>query len=766
MLTSIVILTHNQLPLTIQCLDSIRKHTKDYEIIVVDNGSTDGTVDYLETQTDLTVVINKENLGFAKGCNQGTELSRGDNVLYLNNDTIVAAHWLENLLRVLYENERVGMVGPVTNRSSGHQCIPVPYSDISGLDEFARHHLQENAGRYLEVRRLIGFCLLVKRKVLDEIGCFDERYGLGNYEDDDLCLRALRAGYSLRVVLDSFIHHVGHATMHTLQRSNLNKLLAENRQKASEKWGNDIHQLIYTPGKTMSLCMIVRNAEGTLKQSLASVKDDVDEIIIIDTGSCDQTVEIAKQYTPHVYSIAEQEDALQAYRYAWDQATKEYVFFMRQDEVLTIHDIKKLYSLRFSMDESQDLISFRSPDVGTADDEKAEAGDAPPLRYMFRREAGFRSYEGLLGISRKMITISLCMIVRNEEEELEKCLSSVKDIADEIVIVDTGSTDRTKEIAAQFTDRILDFKGNDDFSAARNYAFRQATQQYILWLDADDYISDKDRQLFLELKKTLDFEADSITMHYNRAFDEKGNVTSSVRQNRLVRRDRNFQWIGNVHEYLAVWGTIRHSEVSINNSKNKTFTDRNLQMYLKREQAGEVFTARDLYHFANELLDHARYEDAIQNYRKFLEGKQGSVEDNIQACMRLGECYGRLGDKKKRVEALCMTLLFDKPRAGFCCALGGYFLEEKQYENAIYWFTEAIKSGKDENHRGAANQMDYTWNPHLQLCVCYDRMGLFEKANEHNEKALSYHPTHPSMLFNKQYFKTKLGERIEYKPVP
>lgn len=203
-----MILTHNQLDLTIQCLDSIRKHTKDYEIIVIDNGSSDGTVAYLEMNTDLTVVINKENLGFARGCNQGIELSKGDNILFLNNDTIVTEHWLENLMRVLYENERVGMVGPVTNRSSGHQCIPVSYSDISGLDEFARLHCQENAGCYMEVRRLIGFCLLVKRKVLDEIGVFDERFGLDNYEDDDLCLRVLRAGYSLRVIYDSFIQNI------------------------------------------------------------------------------------------------------------------------------------------------------------------------------------------------------------------------------------------------------------------------------------------------------------------------------------------------------------------------------------------------------------------------------------------------------------------------------------------------------------------------------------------------------------------------------
>ncbi|MER2072437.1 MAG: glycosyltransferase family 2 protein, partial [Psychrobacillus sp.] len=85
-----------------------------------------------------------------------------------------------------------------------------------------------------------------------------------------------------------------------------------------------------------------------------------------------------------------------------------------------------------------------------------------------------------------MITISLCMIVKNEEEVIGRCLASVKDIVDEINIVDTGSTDQTKEIVKQYTNRIFDFKWIDDFAAARNYSFEQATKEYILWLDADD----------------------------------------------------------------------------------------------------------------------------------------------------------------------------------------------------------------------------------------------------------------------------------------
>lgn len=389
MTTSIVILTHNQLPLTCKCLESIREHTQDYELIVVDNGSTDGTVTYLKTQTDVIVHENKENLGFAKGCNQGIELSKGENILFLNNDTIVTEHWLDNMLRVLYENDRVGMVGPVTNYSSGHQIIPVTYTQLDEIDAFARNHCEENAGCYTDVRRLVGFCLLARRSLLEEIGYFDERYGLGNYEDDDLCLRALHAGYLLRVVNDSFIHHIGHATMHNLQDLNLAMLLQRNKEQATEKWGNDIHQLIYKLETSISLCMITHNAESTLSDSLDSIVDEVDEIVVIDLGSTDDTVTIAKGYTSQVFSFVCREDQVGPYRYAFEQATKEYVVWLQQGEVFHSEIVKKLSSLKFSLDGSQDVAVLLDDGAGLSEGKKVEGTYAPQWHCLFRRAAGF-----------------------------------------------------------------------------------------------------------------------------------------------------------------------------------------------------------------------------------------------------------------------------------------------------------------------------------------------------------------------------------------
>lgn len=356
------------------------------------------------------------------------------------------------------------------------------------------------------------------------------------------------------------------------------------------------------------------------------------------------------------------------------------------------------------------------------------------------------------------ITISLCMIVRNEEIALAQCLASVHNIVDEIIIVDTGSTDRTKEIARQYQARIFDFKWIDDFAAARNYAFSQATQEYILWLDADDVIESKDQRLLVELKKTLTRDVDSVTMHYVLMVDDKGNVTSSLRRNRLVRRDRGFKWYGPVHEYLEVGGHIIHSDVCVTHKKDKAYTDRNLRIYEKRLAEGEQFTPRDLYYFANELRDHSRFEEAAHGYMKFLQTEQGWVEDNIQACRKMAECYGKLGQRTEQFMALFRSFFYDKPRAEICCAIGAMWVESGHFQQAKYWFEQATLLPADEAQMSMVEPSSWTWVPHLQLCVCHDRLGDIERACYHNEFALSYLPSHPSMLHNQKYFREKLGE--------
>nr|WP_326248486.1 glycosyltransferase [Bacillus subtilis] len=240
--TSIIVLTYNQLALTKQCLESIWKHTNNdcIEVIVIDNGSHDGTRDYLKQITSIKAIFNTTNEGFAKACNQGLEVASGDNILFLNNDTVVTNQWLEPMIKLLYQDDKIGMVGPVSNYVSGPQQVPVNYTNVEEIEDFSRLYCLQQRGRSKAVLRLVGFCLLVKKKVLDQVGGFDERFVGGSFEDDDLSLRVLQAGYQLKIALDSFVHHHGHATFTGNPDLSISQLYEENRQRFIDKWKVDV----------------------------------------------------------------------------------------------------------------------------------------------------------------------------------------------------------------------------------------------------------------------------------------------------------------------------------------------------------------------------------------------------------------------------------------------------------------------------------------------------------------------------------------------
>ncbi|PFP43768.1 glycosyl transferase [Priestia megaterium] len=354
-----------------------------------------------------------------------------------------------------------------------------------------------------------------------------------------------------------------------------------------------------------------------------------------------------------------------------------------------------------------------------------------------------------------MVSISLCMIVKNEEDSLGRCLDSIRQLVDEINIIDTGSNDQTKKIARKYTDRVYDFEWVYDFSKARNYAFEKATKDYILWLDADDVLLKEDQQKLLALKMNLDSSIDSVTMKYILATDEYGNITSSLRRNRLVKRSRSFRWIGSVHEYLEVWGNIMNSEVAVTHKSIQHDSDRNLEIYEKKLLTGEEFSPRDLFYFANELKDHRQFERAIEFYEKFLSTEKGWIEDNIAACRNLADCYYEISDKEKSIKSLLQSFTYTTPRPEICCRLAYYSIEKSDYESAAFWYDVATRTGVTSDNLGIQNQAYSTWIPHIQLCVCYDALGDYEKANHHNELAGAYRPNDPKYLHNKEYLKTK-----------
>lgn len=346
--TSIVILTLNQLAHTIRCLDSIRKYTPEpYEIIVVDNGSMDLTADYFALQTDIQFVKNSSNVGFARGCNQGLALASGEQVLFLNNDTVVTPQWLTNMLYVLYKDEDIGMVGPLTNYASGHQQIAVPYDDLLDLDDFAIKHCRQHAGLETEVRRLIGFCMLVKQSVLEEVGAFDERYGLGNFEDDDLCLRVANAGYRLVIANDSFIHHVGHVTTNQLEQATLRQLLDTNRNEARRKWQADIYELLYKPDIQLTVCIQITTSNIPVLACIGYIQNIADEIMVFDGNQKANSLSLPDSVQYYTTDIPTQQ--IDYWQLAIERATHPYVFFIHSDEHLSAPSRRKIRALKRSL---------------------------------------------------------------------------------------------------------------------------------------------------------------------------------------------------------------------------------------------------------------------------------------------------------------------------------------------------------------------------------------------------------------------------------
>jgi GT2 family glycosyltransferase len=214
---TVVVLTHNALDATRLCVESLLARTDArHELLFVDNASTDGTFDYLRglcaAHERCRAIYNPENLGVAAGANLGFAHASGDHLVLMNSDVVVTEGWLETLIRAAEDHPQAGLVGPVTNSVAGVQKLPrVGYDQesLADLDLFARMHGQATRGNDELVMWLSGFCLLVKRDLLARIGGFDERFGRGNFEDNDFCLRSFLAGFQALVATDCFVHHFG-----------------------------------------------------------------------------------------------------------------------------------------------------------------------------------------------------------------------------------------------------------------------------------------------------------------------------------------------------------------------------------------------------------------------------------------------------------------------------------------------------------------------------------------------------------------------------
>jgi GT2 family glycosyltransferase len=232
---SIIIPALNQQEMTLECLAAVRAHTQDYEVILVDNGSTPPLVDL----DGLPATIrNETNIGFPCAINQGIQAARGDVIILLNNDCIVSrgwAFWLQHHL------ENYAIVGPVTNYCAGIQRVTLPvYHNEQELHMVAEKWGKEHAGESQEVAWIIGFCMAFKRKLWEEIGPFDESLWPCSGEELDFCLRARSFGYRVGVAGETYIHHHGSMTFKDMAAQvDYANLCRRNEDNITAKWGDN-----------------------------------------------------------------------------------------------------------------------------------------------------------------------------------------------------------------------------------------------------------------------------------------------------------------------------------------------------------------------------------------------------------------------------------------------------------------------------------------------------------------------------------------------
>lgn len=290
-----------------------------------------------------------------------------------------------------------------------------------------------------------------------------------------------------------------------------------------------------------------------------------------------------------------------------------------------------------------------------------------------------------------MTTISLCMIVKNESKFLARCLDSIADLMDEIIIVDTGSSDNTKAIAAQYTNQIYDFKWQNDFSAARNYSFSLASMDYIYAPDADEILDDANRKKFYQMKQVLLPEIEIVQMKY-RTISEFNTVLNAKTEYRpkLFKRLRTFEWIDPIHETIRLTPIVYDSEIEILHMPQSMHHKRDFSIFCSAFETSHTFSPKLRSMYAKELFKTGEtkdFIDAIPIFKQIYETSNDSDAQKECACV-LAKAY-RLCKKTNLFFQMTLRDMITVPCAEICCELGAYFEGEQDFKEASVWYYNA-----------------------------------------------------------------------------
>ena len=329
-----------------------------------------------------------------------------------------------------------------------------------------------------------------------------------------------------------------------------------------------------------------------------------------------------------------------------------------------------------------------------------------------------------------MITVSVCMIVKNEEAVLERALLCLKKIADEIIVVDTGSTDATKEIAARYTDKIYDFTWVDDFSSARNYAFSKATMEYIYSADADEVIEESEIERFLALKKTLSSDIEIVQMLYTNQlqFSTTYNFDEELRP-MLYKRLRPFVWQEPVHETVRLTPVVLDTDIRIKHMPLSNHSGRDFATFQKAIVRDGTLSDRLTGMYARELYLSGTPKDFKESIPFFVKKSEECADAEM-----LKKCYSVLAhaavcekDVNLLLKSAMKQAVLGEPTAELCYDLGEYFFSCGDYYEAVLWYYNALYETEAELSRAAGGVL-----PARKLAECYRLLNDREKEAQYS----------------------------------
>lgn len=299
-----------------------------------------------------------------------------------------------------------------------------------------------------------------------------------------------------------------------------------------------------------------------------------------------------------------------------------------------------------------------------------------------------------------MITISACLIVKNEEKVLARCLEGIKEIADEIIIVDTGSSDNTINIAKEYTDNIYIFQWIDDFSAARNFSISKAVMDYIYVADADEILDTENILRFKLLKQTLIKEIDIVQMYYTNQleFNTTYNYDKELRP-KLYKRIREFRFEGQIHEKVILEPVIYDSDIEICHKPHDCHAERDLRIFRKIIKEQGCLIKRLNLMYAKELyIAGTRYDfiEAKSYFEKLMEDTS-ITEEEIKRCQCiLVKCAVLEGNNEEFFKNSLKNIAIGKASSEVCYELGEYYFKNKDYTEAVIWYYNAIYETEPE----------------------------------------------------------------------